>query len=796
MGFTFTITQVMVIRELLVVFTGNELSIAIILANWLLLDAMGSLLWGKKVEEWGLKEGGYAFLQLLIAILLPLTIYGIRCLRDLMGLSIGEGASLLQIFFWTIPLLAPLGIANGIMFALGCSLCSNWKERPATSIGRVYLLEALGAGAGGALYTFFFIPFFDSFQVGFLLGAANLVSGLLLILEAPKRRKKWILPGALGFFLIADLMLLFSQSTQNIEKRSMERLWRGLEVLQSRWSPYGNVTVGRREEQLTFFYNGVPICNVPVPDIAFMEEMVHYPLLLVPSPRAILVIGGGLGGIIHEVLKHPVEEVHYTEIDPLIIRLIQENLTPITRQELADPKVRIHSVDGRFYTKATAQKFDGIILNLPSPSTLELNRFYTVEFFREVSRLLREGGVLSLSAPGSEAYLSPEVRDLNLSLLRTLQQVFPSVLVVPGDLNFILASATPLAIAGAIDHTNPNHSRESGNPERPWIPGQARNDKQHKTYGLLYNSALQDLLIGRLKGRKIQTQFLDEFQIRRKLEKQRLEWWEDSLGRGGEVRLNRDSAPSGLYYGIAYWNAQFHPSLQAFWSWMGKLRFWHAGLLISILAGGVFIWCRTGAARRRKKVLIWVTVTTGFFGTAMSILLIFSFQTLYGYAYQWIGLLVAGFMVGLALGSWLMTRALEKIQKLNVILIGTEVLIILFATLGMLLLALFYSADLEALSLWTMKAGFLLLSTISGFWVGMEFPLASRIFSSRGEGVGRTAGLLYASDLFGAWAGSLLVGVILVPVLGILQTCGAIILLKLASLGLILIFPEKEKILG
>jgi spermidine synthase len=755
MGFTFTITQVMVIRELLVVFTGNELSIAIILANWLLLDAMGSLLWGKKVEEWGLKEGGYAFLQLFIAILLPLTIYGIRCLRDLMGLSIGEGASLLQIFSWTVPLLAPLGIANGIMFALGCSLCSNWEEKRAISIGRVYLLEALGAGAGGALYTFLFILFFDSFQVGFLLGAANLVSGLLLIQEAPKRRKEWILSGVLGFFLIANLMLLFPQNTQSIEKRSMERLWPGLEVLQSRWSPYGNVTVGRREEQLTFFYNGISICNVPVPDIAFMEEMVHYPLLLVASPRAILVIGGGLGGIIHEVLKHPVEEVHYTEIDPLIIRLIQENLTPITRGELADPKVRIHTVDGRFYTKTSARKFDGIILNLPSPSTLELNRFYTVEFFREASRLLREGGVLALSAPGSETYLSPEVRDLNLSLLRTLQQVFPSVLVVPGDLNFILASATPLA-----------------------------------------SSVLPDQLIERLKGRKIQNQFLDEFQIRRKLEKQRREWWEDSLSRGGEVRLNRDSSPSGLYYGIAYWNAQFHPSLQAFWIWMGKLRFWHAGLLISILAGGAFMWCRTGAARREKKVLIGVTVTTGFFGTAMSILLIFSFQTLYGYAYQWIGLLVAGFMVGLALGSWVMTRALEKIQKLKVILIGTEVLIILFATLGMLLLTLFYSPGLEALNLWARKAGFLLLSTISGFWVGIEFPLASRIFSSGGEGVGRTAGLLYASDLFGAWAGSLLVGVILVPVLGILQTCGAIILLKLASLGLILIFPEKEKILG
>ena len=154
MGFTFTITQVMIIRELLVVFTGNELSIAIILANWLLLDAMGSLLWGKKVEEWGLKQGGYAFLQLLIAILLPLTIYGIRCLRDLMGLSIGEGASLLQIFSWTVPLLAPLGIANGIMFALGCSLCSNWEERRAISIGRVFSSKPWEQGPGEP-----FIPF-------------------------------------------------------------------------------------------------------------------------------------------------------------------------------------------------------------------------------------------------------------------------------------------------------------------------------------------------------------------------------------------------------------------------------------------------------------------------------------------------------------------------------------------------------------------------------------------------------------------------------------------------------------
>jgi predicted membrane-bound spermidine synthase len=95
------------------------------------------------------------------------------------------------------------------------------------------------------------------------------------------------------------------------------------------------------------------------------------------------------------------------------------------------------------------------------------------------------------------------------------------------------------------------------------------------------------------------------------------------------------------------------------------------------------------------------------------------------------------------------------------------------------------SSGEEPLNLWTDKIGFLLMNLLSGFWVGLEFPLSSMIFAEREEGVARTAGILYAADLLGAWAGALLVGVIFIPVLGILLTCGGIILLKLASLALL-----------
>ena len=132
-----------------------------------------------------------------------------------------------------------------------------------------------------------------------------------------------------------------------------------------------------------------------------------------------------------------------------------------------------------------------------------------------------------------------------------------------------------------------------------------------------------------------------------------------------------------------------------------------------------------------------------------------------------------------------MTRILEKIRRFALPLAGVEILMILFSTLGLFLLALFYSPGLGQRILAAMRFAFLLLSGITGYLVGLEFPLASSIFSSNRERVGWTAGILYGSDLFGAWAGSLLVGVLLVPVLGILPTCMVIILLKLVSLSLL-----------
>ncbi len=123
-----------------------------------------------------------------------------------------------------------------------------------------------------------------------------------------------------------------------------------------------------------------------------------------------------------------------------------------------------------------------------------------------------------------------------------------------------------------------------------------------------------------------------------------------------------------------------------------------------------------------------------------------------------------------------MTRFLEEHSFSKGQLIKVEIIILIFLITVLASLFFFYALSLR------IKGAYLLLSLISGFCVGLEFPLVSKIFANLLKEIGRPAGQLYAADLIGAWFGSLLVGVILIPLLGILPTCTVIMVLKFTSL--------------
>lgn len=729
MGFTSLVVQTLLIREFLISLYGNELSIGLILANWIILEALGSSIFSRASTRSIRPHLVYALLQIGITLYLPLSIFFIRTIKNALGLTLGEGIGILPILFSSFFILAPLSLFDGAQFPFGCRLFADVSRRPLESPGKVYILEAMGFILAGPIFTYILITRFNSFSIAFCLGLLNLLSAILLL----KDKLDNILTKS--FFIIANILFIlvvftFLNPASKLQKLSINKQWRGQEVLSYQNSIYANLVVTKSDSQYTFYNDGIPIVIAPVPNITYIEELVHFTMLAHPDPKNVLLLSGGAGGVIKEILKYPVDKITYAELDPLLIKLLKDFPTALTQEELRDPRLDIQYIDGRRLLHLTKSKYDVIILNLPMPSTLQLNRFYTQEFFQNVKSVLNTEGIFSFSLPGSLSYINEPMRNLNGSILNTLEDIF-YINIIPGDSNLYLASKTDFKIS----------------PE---------------------------IFLSRLKERNIQSRLLNRPHLEYRLDPHWVSWFKDSLFNYKQIRKNLDLLPSATFYSISYWNTIFSSKLQRLFVILDKLNF--KTLLMGILVFGLGLFIIVRLIPKLKKGSIGFAIgTTGFIGLSFDLILIYAYQSFYGFVFSHLALLVTAFMSGLTLGGWMMTHRLVKIKNDYRCFSKIELAICGFClVVGPLLLFLGHLSSLK------FSFVFFLLSAISGYLVGLEFPLANKIYG-QDKGYTKTSGMLYALDLSGAWLAALVVSIALVPVIGIFKTCMLLLILKAIS---------------
>lgn len=183
-------------------------------------------------------------------------------------------------------------------------------------------------------------------------------------------------------------------------------------------------------------------------EFIYHEMLAHVPLFAHPKPERVLVIGGGDGGTVREVLKHPsVRHVHLVEIDERVIEVSREYLPEISG-DLADRRVRVTVGDGVAYLKGAKTRYDVILIDAPDPEGPATGLF-TTEFYRTASEALRPDGVLG--AQTESPFMQPKlVADVH----RCLAAAFPSCRLylaqVPtysvGVWSFALAELRPSAV--------------------------------------------------------------------------------------------------------------------------------------------------------------------------------------------------------------------------------------------------------------------------------------------------------------------------------------------------------------
>jgi spermidine synthase len=411
----------------------------------------------------------------------------------------------------------------------------------------------------------------------------------------------------------------------------------------------------------------------------------------------------------------------------------------LTESELNDSRVKIKHLDGRLLLRRTHKNYDLILIGVTEPSNLQANRFFTKEFYSLARERLNEGGILVLGLSGSLSYTTEELQNLNSSIFHTLKSVFPYIRAIPGyGTNLFLLS----------------DSREILTLEKTQV-------------------------VERLEQRNIKTNVIMPWHIEQTLHHGWQDWFDNYI-EGRSQKINSDFYPIGVYYSISHWNALFAPSIRWLFQLFESINLKAIVLLLVII---LLLYSIVPANRKKhfRGGIPLAIFTTGFAGMIFSLMIIFTFQSIYGHVFSWIGLLVASFMAGAACGAMLVVVVMDRIKDSFKLFAGIELAIISFS-IGCLLIVYIPSANLgdpDAFIL--VRAVFLVISFISGLLIGSQFPLANQLYLRDDRGLTKTAGTLYSADLLGGWFGGVLGAVVLLPVLGLVGTCITVGLLKLTS---------------
>ncbi|MBW1713117.1 MAG: hypothetical protein JRJ59_08230 [Deltaproteobacteria bacterium] len=726
-GLTAGLGQVVILRELMVLAGGNELSLGLGLACWLTWGGLGSLatgLWLGRVRGSGLIAP-----LLIVGLGGGLSLALARLAPWLLGLNLGMVPSLGQILLISLTVLGPVGWADGAAFPLILAAATQEGEMQPRLLPRLYGLEALGHALAAALFGLVVVKFLD--PAGVILGAG--LVGAVLGLAAARGRVRWLV---LVWLALTAVGLLMSGS---IDSRLRTWQWRGRSLIGWAESPYAQFVAVQSQDQIDFFSSG--LWTFSHPDRKQVERSALLPLLARPGAEQILFIGGLANGVAAEAARRSrSSQVTAVELDPWQIEFAARHLLGRARP----PNLTVKTGDGRSFLENRQNAFDLIVVDLPPPVTIQLNRYYSQEGLGAMARALRPGGVAVISLPGMESLIGQlQVKRL-ASILAAARTAFSHLAMMSGPDLRIFVSNDPKAL-----------------PDRP----QAWQER-------LASRGWTGLVEVRPDVLELET---DPF---------RLAQLSAIIDQAGPQLPNSDLRPRTLLLDPQMWGAQ----LGGRTAWAEALaNFKNSHLFLPLIGLAILFFLAALKTSPGQLTIPVGVVTTGLTSTALSVLLLMAYQALVGAVYVGLAVLLAGFMLGLAGAAVLLSRSRRspRSRPLGLILLTCLIILACLASLALIRLSLILgSGSYRSLAL-------VLMALLDGGLTGAYFGLAGRLRLEKVKAlIGKTVpsplaregGKLYGLDLIGGLTGALL-PVVLVPTLGLSASLISLALVNLIPLA-------------
>lgn len=305
------------------------------------------------------------------------------CLCGLIGIMVGL----------EIPLLVRI-LGGDQKTAEGRAATGGAQPTRDRALSQVLALDYIGALAGSLLFPFFALPWFGLSRASVVFGIMNLAVAAAGLALVPQRRF-WQGVRLTGSAAVLAIAFFFSAAWIGFLE---DRLYQD-QVVVSRDTPYQRIVVTRWRDDIRLFLNGhLQFSSV---DEARYHEALVIPAMSASQARHVLVLGGGDGLAVRELLKYPsIEHITLVDIDPEMTRLAasRPELTGLNGGSLESPKLKIVHQDAMGFLEEDRTFYQAILVDLPDPSTLTLAKLYSRSFYALAMRRLSESGVLVTQA--------------------------------------------------------------------------------------------------------------------------------------------------------------------------------------------------------------------------------------------------------------------------------------------------------------------------------------------------------------------------------------------------------------
>lgn len=337
-----------------------------------------------------------------------------------------------------------IGTFVGVEIPLLTRIIEGDAENLRITLSSIFSFDYIGGLLGSIAFPLLLLPHLGYFATAFLTGSMNILAAILIVFKYSERIRKPVVFKSITLALFVCMMcgVLFSENISNYVEG---RLYRD-RVIFSEQTQYQHIVLTRHKDDLRLFIDGnVQFCSLD--EYRYHEALVHIPMSCAPKKEKVLVLGGGDGMAVRELLKYEEAQITLVDLDPEMIRICTENkiIADLNQNSLKSERLHIVNDDAYRYLEENEEAYDVIIVDLPDPNNESLNKLYTNIFYRLCQNSLTQDGVLAVQST-SPYYATKAFWCIGKTLESEGFFVKPYHLQVPafGDWGFHLASKKEL----------------------------------------------------------------------------------------------------------------------------------------------------------------------------------------------------------------------------------------------------------------------------------------------------------------------------------------------------------------